>query len=365
MTEPMISLPTTFALIQQGIEKQLHLGIQIAACLKGEYQCWSIGDASPHQPMQDDFIVPWLSAGKPLTALGIAILHDRHLLGFDDPVAKFLPEFAHGNKDSITLTHLLTHTADLGGLEIDWESEPWESIISRICALSIDTDWILGQKAAYDPALSWFLLAEIIERLSKQSFETFIHTEILTPLSMTSTTLRGNGRDVDFSPLYDRVGGQLKESVYVQRLATGQIIPGSSFRGPALDLCRFYQHLLEILSNQHDGIISTSTLQNMLSRHRHNTFDETLQHIVDYGLGFILDSNQYGAQTVPYGFGRHASSRSFGHGGSQCAIGYADPQAQLALVVLSNGRAGEGQHQRRFRDLLTALYEDLGLADPL
>ena len=36
-----------------------------------------------------------------------------------------------------------------------------------------------------------------------------------------------------------------------------------------------------------------------------------MKHI-DWGLGFIVNSNQYGPQTVPYSFGLHASPDTFG-----------------------------------------------------
>ena len=83
----------------------------------------------------------------------------------------------------------------------------------------------------------------------------------------------------------------------------------------------------------------------MTSRHRVGQYDQTLGHIVDFGLGFIIDSNQYGADTVPYGYGRYASPRTFGHGGAQSSQGYCDPENELVAAYLFNGRPGEGQHQ--------------------
>ena len=91
-------------------------------------------------------------------------------------------------------------------------------------------------------------------------------------------------------------------------------------------------------------------------------FDQTLGHLVDFGLGFLLDSNQYGPDTVPYGYGRYCSPRTFGHGGSQCSQGYCDPEHGLVVAYIYNGRPGEGQHQRRVRALNDAIYRDLKIA---
>ena len=59
--------------------------------------------------------------------------------------------------------------------------------------------------------------------------------------------------------------------------------------------------------------------------------DESFRHVVDWGLEFMLDSNQYGADTVPYGYGRHCSPRTFGLGGSQCCTGFADTSTDWRL----------------------------------
>jgi CubicO group peptidase (beta-lactamase class C family) len=82
---------------------------------------------------------------------------------------------------------------------------------------------------------------------------------------------------------------------------------------------------------------------------------------VDWGLGFIINSNQYGVETVPYGYGRRASPRTFGHGGRQCCTGFADPEHGLAAALIFGGAPGEEAHQARMREALSALYEGLGL----
>merc|ERR1711916_322324 len=71
-------------------------------------------------------------------------------------------------------------------------------------------------------------------------------------------------------------------------------------------------------------ILQSETVDLMTSRQRVGAFDQTLQHVVDFGLGVIVDSNRYGAETVPYGYSRYCSERTFGHGGSQSSIGFAE-----------------------------------------
>ncbi len=67
-------------------------------------------------------------------------------------------------------------------------------------------------------------------------------------------------------------------------------------------------------------------------------------------------------ETVPYGFGPHASEQAYGHSGYQSSIGFADPEHDLAVGIVFNGMPGEKAHHKRIYSVLGALYTDLGLA---
>ena len=133
-------------------------------------------------------------------------------------------------------------------------------------------------------------------------------------------------------------------------------------RGPIRELGRFYEMLLRG-GKTVDGrvILQPETIRAMTSRQREEKFDVTFQHMVDFGLGVIINSNRYGADTVPYGFGKYAGENSFGHGGAQSSIGFADPEYNLVVTAVANGLPGEEIHNQRFRELNSAIYEDLGL----
>jgi CubicO group peptidase (beta-lactamase class C family) len=111
-------------------------------------------------------------------------------------------------------------------------------------------------------------------------------------------------------------------------------------------------------------MLSPEAVEAIVAGHRIGMYDHTFRHVMDWGLGFLLNSARYGEHTVPYGYGPHASPRTFGHGGSQCCTGFADPENGLAVAIAWNGRPGEAAHDRRLRETLAAVYEDLGLAAP-
>lgn len=355
----MSHFPKVKAIFEAGLAKHLHTALQVAVSHQGEQVAETLGTAREQQPATNEHHFPWLSAGKPITAVAILIAQEQHVLDIHHRVCEYIPEFTGGNKDKLTLVELLTQTAGTHVIQHGWPDDPWREILNRICSASISAERI----EAYDPGASWFLLGEILQRRYDAPYDTIIHDLILAPLGMTSAQCRWDDSlpDDKLIPIFERTSGRLTPSPWNEKLRSTTPSPGSSIRGTARELCCFYESLL-LTSKQPTPILLRETIDHMTHRHREGDFDQTLQHKVDYGLGVIIDSNRYGVETVPYGFGRYCSEETFGHGGSQCAIGFADPRHQLAVAILANGRPGEGQHQRRFRELCSALYEDLGIA---
>jgi len=109
-------------------------------------------------------------------------------------------------------------------------------------------------------------------------------------------------------------------------------------------------------------VLKNQTAEAMTARHRSGMYDHSFAHVIDWGLGFIINSNQYGAETVPYGYGSHASPRTFGHSGWQTSSAFCDPEHGLVVAWVCNGTPGEKQHQERQRAINTAIYEDLRIA---
>jgi CubicO group peptidase (beta-lactamase class C family) len=106
-------------------------------------------------------------------------------------------------------------------------------------------------------------------------------------------------------------------------------------------------------------ILSPQTTEAIAARHRTGLFDHVFKHVMDWGLGVIVNSNLYGAESVPYGFGRHSSPRAFGHSGNQVSCAFADPEHGLAVAWGCNGQPGEPAHQQRARAINEAIYEDV------
>jgi CubicO group peptidase (beta-lactamase class C family) len=360
----------TLSLLNGGIADGLHVGAQVYVSVGGETALdAAVGAARPaseDQPalaMTPDTITLWLSSGKPLTAVAIAQLWERGLLDLDDPVAKFIPDFAASGKWGITIRHLLTHTAPLRLADTGWPDATWEQMIQRINLTRPEPRWINGRTAGYSAHITWYILGEIVQRLGGQTLAQYLRDRVFLPCGMENTYLAMNP-DQQAANAGRMAVMQVTEKVqpvpYMTEAARAIAVPrpSGSMRGPARELGRFFESMLR----RGRGILSPQAVEAMTARHRTNTIDKTFGAVIDWGLGFMINSSIYGHAETPYQFGPHASPRTFGHSGNQSSVGLADPEKNVVAVVIFNGMAGEVRHQARMRATLTAVYEDLGLA---
>ena len=365
--EPSMSeIPRSDAIVQQGIADGLHIGAQLYASVKGRpvvERAW--GESRPGVAMTTGTIMLWLSSVKPVGAVAILQLVERGRLTLDDPVARYIGEFAAGDRYAVTVRHLLTHTAGLRNVELDPLVMSWDEIIDRICAAPLETDWIPGERAGYSPQTSWYLLAELVRRLDGRDYSTYVRDEIFLPFVMGYSW---NGMSAeqyrDYVQRIATMPDMTKRDRPPQRYTIEQgatvCVPGGNGMGPARELGAFYMMLLGG-GQRFARILTPESLAMMTSRQRIGMVDETFRHVMDWGLGLIINSKRYG-ENVPYGFGDHTSERTFGHGGARSSVGMADPEHGLAVAMIFNGTPGERGHNTRIRAFLTALYEDLGLA---
>lgn len=364
MNSPDTAFPRTLALLEEGRTTGLHLGAQLFVALRGRtLASLAVGERRPGEPMTTDTLLLWLSSGKPLTAIAIAQQWERGRLDLDDLVATHLPEFATGGKEGIRIRHLLTHTGGFRSADENPEQLPWDQAIQSVCSAPLEPGWIPGVTAGYHTRSSWFILAEIVRRLTGGAFSHYLREEILLPLGMSNCWV--GMPPTEFKRYGPRIGTTfltfpgppIPSPTWDDEVDCALCRPASNARGPVEELGRLYQALLD---GGH-GILRPETIREFTRRHRTGVHDATFRHVIDMGLGFLINSNRYGMETVPYGYGRHASTNTFGHSGSQSSCAFADPEHGLVVAWACNGLPGEPRHQRRQRALNTAIYEDLQL----
>ena len=355
--------------LEAGVQSGLHLGAQLYVSHKGriifDFAC---GEARAGTAMRTDSIVQWFSSGKPLTALAVAQLYEKGLVELTAPVCRYLPEFARNDKDRMTIEHLLTHTGGFRGADKVPSDITWEEAIQYICEAPLEDRWKPGERAGYSTVASWYVLGEVVQWITGTALDVYLKREVLEPAGMCDTWLR-----LPFEK-YKAYGERLalmhdtaavkRDPIFMQDAAgMAQCRPGSSARGPIRELGYFYEMLLAGGTREGRQIVRAETIELFTRRHRVGMFDETFLHKMDFGYGFILNSNRYGVETVPYGYGRYASEKSCGHSGAQSSCAFADPAHGLVVAWVTNGTPGERPHQKRHREINNAVYEHLNLTE--
>lgn len=143
-------------------------------------------------PITPASIFPAASISKQFTAMSILLLAQRGQLSLDDPVWKFIPDWA-GREHRITIRHLLTHTSGLReAFTLIGVASPREDgvnmndAIARVLARQRGLNFIPGTEFQYNNG-GYNLLGTIVKRVSGQSLREFAQANIFKPLGMTRT----------------------------------------------------------------------------------------------------------------------------------------------------------------------------------
>jgi uncharacterized protein YbbC (DUF1343 family) len=119
------------------------------------------------------------------TTTSLTLLVEQGKVRLTDRVSTFIPGFERYGKENITVRHLLTH---MSGLRPDLDlADNWSGYDT---AISLATEEVPastpGTRFVYSD-INFFLLGEIIHRVSKQPLDQFAREHIFEPLGMKDT----------------------------------------------------------------------------------------------------------------------------------------------------------------------------------
>lgn len=142
--------------------------------------------ASP-PPMRTTTMFDLASVSKVMgTTFGVMMLVDQGKIDLDAPVYRYLPDFRGPHKDSITVRHLLTHSAGL----VQWQPLYYHaSNTAQTYAVIRDMplQWGVGEGRHYSD-LGFMLLGDIVARVSGQPLDAYLHDHLYAPLGLAHTT---------------------------------------------------------------------------------------------------------------------------------------------------------------------------------
>jgi uncharacterized protein YbbC (DUF1343 family)/CubicO group peptidase (beta-lactamase class C family) len=138
------------------------------------------------EPMTEDTLFDLASLTKVVaTTTSVMQLVEEGRIGLRDPVVRFIPAFGAHGKDRVTILDLLTHTSGLPpDLPLETEFSGDDEAIRRASALEPDAP--PGTRFVYSD-IDFFLLGDIVRRVSGERLDRYVRTHIFEPLGMRDT----------------------------------------------------------------------------------------------------------------------------------------------------------------------------------
>ena len=236
------------------------------------------------------------SQTKGFCGVTVAILVERGLLDLDDPVSKYLPEFAtlwvmdkdtdslrtmHKAKNVLTVRMCLNHT---GGFPFDISAKNpnirgggWSGGCplrqTATVAASSPIYFEPGTRISYSNA-GIDIAAAVVEAVTGMKWDVFLQKEVLDPLGMKSTTFRPTDRQLKKKvELYRTVTGKkaewLEENGFQQRpYNDSHVFPsaGAGLWTTANDQLKFYKMLMNLgVGDNGIRILKEETVKSLLA----------------------------------------------------------------------------------------------------
>jgi CubicO group peptidase (beta-lactamase class C family) len=187
------------------MDRTISPGCAVAAMRDGKilYQRgYGMADLDHNVPITADTVFHVASMSKQFTAAAILMLAQERKLSLDDEVRKYVPELPDFGAH-VTLRQLVHHTS---GLRDQWELlglAGWRysfDLITDDDVLSImsrqkDLNFPPGSKHMYSNT-GYTLLAQVVKRVSGQSFREFTTSRIFRPLGMRNTHFRDDHAEI-------------------------------------------------------------------------------------------------------------------------------------------------------------------------
>lgn len=171
-------------LVSEGKER----GLQAVVYHKGKLvaDAWAgTTDRSGNCAVDGETLFPVFSVSKGIASTIVHRLAERGLLNYGARVAGYWPEFGRNGKNSITVSHVLSHTAGIPQVPAQLRMADFsdrEAISAAIAGLS--PLWPPGSRVEYHAVTFGFIIDEILHRISGKSFPCLLEEEIKKPLGI-------------------------------------------------------------------------------------------------------------------------------------------------------------------------------------
>ena len=312
---------------------------------------WGFADLAARRPAGPDTLWSIASITKPITAMTVILSADHGLIDLDAPIVEALPEFgSESSRGLVTLRHLLTHTSGLAGFSIDnldlrKQHQPLEQFIASF----------LREQLQFDPG-RWHLYSSVGFGLAAE----ISGRALIAAGNAAGGVTPVRAHEAALLDLLGRVGvtdaalrpdeDQQRRCVWVE--STGQegldweIGNSKYYRSLGMPWGGLFMTARGVMAviqaaRSRPSFAAMTQLQvappeaplTIASTQRDVTWDPSAKPraSVPWGLGWEVKGDAPGDY-----FGTHAHASAFGHYGASGTIAWADPEKEVAVVLLTN-----------------------------
>jgi methyl acetate hydrolase len=332
--------------------------VAIATDRKGVVYRGAFGaaDVATGRAMTADTLFRIASMTKAITSTAAMQLVEAGRFGLDDPVAKYLPDFAHLSvfekfdsatgdyrlrpaSTPVTVRHLMTHTAGFG--------YPFTSAILRDFKPRAGEQFAVepllfepGERWHYGTSTDW--LGRLAERVSGETLEGYFRQHIFDPLKMPDTFYNVPAdKQARLAAVHRRrPDGSIVKEANQPSAAVAMPTGGGGLSSTADDYARFLRMLLnggeldgarvlsaatvELMGQNHIGKLGVPALKSAMPE-RSDDFSFVADGRDKWGLGFLITADQVSGK-------RSAGSLSWG--GINNTYFWVDRSRSIAGVIL-------------------------------
>lgn len=311
------------------------------------------GEARPATP---ETLYVAFSCTKGVMSAAAWLLMQEGRLDPRERVAAIIPEFAANGKESVTVEHLLCHTA--GFPNAPFPPEEWPDRERRLARFARwRLDWEPGSRFTYHPTATMWVLAEIVERRSGLDHRRFVRERVAQPLGLGDLHLGAPPAvhtriaDIEYRgaepSAQERAAAGFPDIPLDPALAESSMlgmnqpfarevgIPGGGAVTDAATLALFYQALLrDRAAADGGGLWRPEVLADALRVRTGDLTDPWFGTRANRALGVVVAGEE--PARAARGFGRTNSPCAFGHNGAGGQVAWGDPETGISFAFLTN-----------------------------
>jgi CubicO group peptidase (beta-lactamase class C family) len=353
-------------LLGRFVEERKIAGAVAAVSRRGKLtylQASGVQDLQTRTPMSERSLFRIYSMTKPVTAVAVMMLHEEGRFRLEDPVSKYLPEFAklrvmtsaegqtRAPAAEVTVRDLLLHTSGLSHrtselyrrLEVRSRSISLSEFIANITRAPLMED--PGTRYRYSEATT--VLGRLVEIWSGKPFDAFLAERVFGPLKMRDTMFWvGPAERPRLTTVYQSASGSLTplELETVPFTEQPTLLEGAvGLVSTVPDYVRFSQMLLNEGELEGARILKAATVRSMVV----NGLSNAVQNARGGPMGWGLANVNVVLTPGPGNIGE------YGWDGSAGTIFWIDPAEQLVTVLMTQSApANPDSLRQRFKTIV-------------